>query len=430
MSDRRILIVAYPFPPMPSVGANRWDAMARHLRLLGHEVSVVSTSAFGQMQDGEQERHVSRAGDLTAAPWLRRALGRGPLPPPTDAPAAQTLAAPPESPLPGTLRKIFVPDLYLATWVPQALALALRTVRRERTECVITTSPYESAHLLGPPLQQRGRAWIADFRDGWSFEPHRPDFPTAAQRALDRWMERRLVEGADRVITATRPVAEDFRNRLGVDAIHIANGFDPVHLQPALVTLPPMSDDAVVIVHTGTIAGVSGRDPRGLFAAMRRLRSEEPEAAARLRLVLAGRLDSEDASLVAGSGLDDQIVQMGERPRAESLGLQRRADALVLIASPDGSEATGKLFEYLSAGRPILALAGPEVARIVAATGTGVTVRPDDPDAIMAQLRRLIAGELAREYHPERMEEYIYPGPAKRVAEVIEEAIAASASRR
>jgi glycosyltransferase involved in cell wall biosynthesis len=430
MPSRRLLIIAYAFPPVPTVGANRWDAMARHLRLLGNEVTVVTTAAFGQMRNAAEERHVLRAADLTSAPWLRRLLGRGPLPPQSDAPTSDRAAASTESPLPASLRKIFVPDLYVATWVPQALRVARRVLAHQQIECVVTTSPYESAHLLGIALRRRGPAWIADFRDGWSFEPHRPVFPTAAQRALDERMEERIVRGADRVVTATRPIAEDCKRRLGIDAVHIANGFDPLRypqLPPA--GLPPHREDAVVLAHTGKLAGVNDRDPRGLFAAMRRLRDREPQMAGRLRLVLAGRLDSNDIRLVGESGLGDQIVLLGECSHAESLALQRGASALVLVASPNGSEVTGKLFEYLSANRPIIALAGSEVARIVSSTGTGVTVPADDVEAIVSQLRRLLTGELAANYRPTKLEPYVYPGPARRMAEVIEEALVARSRR-
>ena len=424
MTPRRLLIVAYPFPPMPSIGANRWDAMARHLRREGHDVGIVTTSGYGRMRDPDQELQVLRAGDLTSAQWVRALFRRGPVPPPSDAPVGPAGQMPIESPLPPVLRTIFVPDLYVATWVPQALRLARRVVRRDAIDCVITTSPYESTHLLGPPLRRQGAAWIADFRDGWLFEPHRPPFPTAAQRALDRRMESTIVRGADHVLTATAPIAEDFRHRLGVDATHVANGFDPLK-HPSLPELhvPELGGDTVALVYTGKLGGVNGRDPRGLFAAIRQLSDRDPQLGGRFRLVLAGRPDSEDLRLIADSGLGDRIVHLGPRSHGEALALQRRADALVLVASRDGSEVTGKLFEYLSAGRPIIALAGPSVETIVSSTATGVTVAPDDVDAIAEQLRRAASGELAADYRARDLDAYVYPGPARRVSHLIDQAI-------
>ncbi len=239
-------------------------------------------------------------------------------------------------------------------------------------------------------------------------------------------MELAVAHGADRIVAATEPIAADFRRRLGVEAIHIANGFDPSRYQvlpdPELPDQPPGS---VVLVHAGTLSGVNGRDPSGIFAAMRSLRNREPHVGGRLRLVLAGRLQTDDLRFVAEAGLEGQILLAGERSHAASLALQRQADALLLITSANGSEVTGKLFEYLSAGRPIIALGGPAVDQIVGGTGTGVTVPPDDVAAIENQLRRLVNGDLAADYRPHNLERYLYPAPAERMSQVIDEAITA-----
>lgn len=429
-TGRRVLVIAYTFPPMPTVGANRWDAMARHLRLLGHEVTIVSTSTFGQRRDPAEERHVRRASDLTANPWLRRALGRGPIPPPSDAAGAHRQGAPVETPLPEFLRQIFVPDLYITSWLPQAFRLAREVASEQQIECIITTSPYESVHLLGLLLRRRDLAWVADFRDGWLFEPHRPPFRTIVQQRLDGWLERQVAAHADAVVAATEPIADDFRRRLGIDASHIANGFDPLsYTSIPSVALSHVAPGAITLVHTGKLAGVARRDPRGLLLALAKLRETEPALASRLRLVLAGRLDTEETRLIAESGVHEMVTMIGELSHAESIALQREADVLVLVTSVDGAEATGKLFEYLSSGRPILALAGSTVARIVSETQSGVTIAPDDVGSIYEQLKRTAAGELPA-YAPRALEQYQYPAPARRMSDEIERAVLLHSQRR
>ena len=175
------------------------------------------------------------------------------------------------------------------------------------------------------------------------------------------------------------------------------------------------------LVHTGTLSGPRGRDPRPLLEGLRR--ANAASEGERIRLVLAGRPTLEDERLLAEADLGEAVVHLGLLDRAAALGLQQRAGALLLLTGTHSSEATGKLFEYLAAGRPIVALAqGNEAARIVEATGTGIVVPPFEPAAIAAALRRAARRELP--YAPRGLERFTYPGPARAVAELVEDAIA------
>jgi glycosyltransferase involved in cell wall biosynthesis len=408
MARRRILVVTYFHPPFPGGGGARWLAIAKYLRRAGHDVRVITTSAHGSLPEDEAEGTV-RTADLAASGALRRVLRR---------PAIEAAAGGPNAkPPPTLLTRTFVPDPHLVSWVPTALAAARRAIRERDVDCLITSGPPESTHLVGLALRRSVGAWIADFRDGWSFEPLRDPFPTAAQRRLDLALERRVARRADAVLGATEPIARDLAERLGADGVHVPNGWDPdleedvARAQPA-----PLEEDVVNLVHTGTMSGGWGRDPRPLLEALER-------AGGGLRLVLAGRLDTEEERLIRAPGLEGLVRHVGSVGRFEAVALQRRADALVLVTSRNASEATGKLFEYLASGRPVIALAeGNEAARIVNATGTGVTVAPDDPEAIGAALRAAARGELP--YEPRGLGAYAYPGPAEAVAEVVERVLA------
>lgn len=415
---RRILVVSYPYPPMPSVGANRWLAMAKYLRRFGHEVEVLTTDAFGALETDAAEG-VWRATDLIAAPWLRTLLRRPPLPRHGEPVVVDT-------PPPGFAFKLGVPDPWVVAWVPFAAAAARRLVRERGFDAIVTTSAYESTHLVALGLGRARPPWIADFRDGWTFHPWKPELPTGAQRDLDRALERKVVRTADRVAVVERPVGEDFRARLGVDAAFVPNGWDP-ELAPASGAGPAAPDGRVTLVHTGKLSGGWGRHPGALLEALRRLRESAPEVAGRLRLVLAGRLDRDEEALLAASGLDDVVEHVGHVSRDEAMALQRGADALVLITAPDLVwELPAKVFEYIGAGRPVLALArGNEAARVVEETGIGWTVPPRDVGAIVAALRGVVEGRLAADYAPRDLDRYVYPRPAEAMAAEIERAIAA-----
>lgn len=415
---RRILILAYTYPPMPSIGSSRWESMARHLRALGHEVRVITTGAFGSAPDDGDD--VVRTADLTASPWIRRVLRRPPLVS-ADGPAGAN------SPAPAALMRIVVPDPYLLSWVAIAAVALRREVATWRPDCLVTTSPYESVHVAPLLLGARRPPWLVDLRDGWRFEPHRLPFYTRLQDRLDAKLEARALTIADGVLCATMPIAEDVERRLGIRAAYVPNGWDPVLGGVAGDSAPPLGDtDKVTLAYTGTLSGSGGRDPRGLLSALRTLLEEDPDVAGRLELVIAGQPGPDDAHLVAAAGVESLVRHVGRLPRPAALALQRGADAVLLLTSPHGSEATGKLFEYLACGRPIVALTGrSEAARIVEATSTGVVARPDDPDAIAALLRRVVAGELELSYASRGLEAYFYPAPARAAADEVERAIAA-----
>jgi glycosyltransferase involved in cell wall biosynthesis len=412
--SRRILVITYYYPPSTASGAHRWHAMVRHMGALGHQVWVVTSSSSGAAADDAEQR-VIRAPDLVSSPALRRALRRPALEGGSGAPSSV------ETPPPALLTQVVVPDSYLISWVPAAVRAARRVISAHAIDCVITSGPPDSAHLGGLMLGRRRPAWIADFRDGWTFEPLKLPWPTAPQRALDRTLERAVATHADAVVGATRPIAEDLGRRLGARARWISNGWDP--LAEGDVAAPPPGDGRFVrLVHTGTMSLPGGRDPRLLLEALRRVNdgAERP-----IKLILAGRLTESERALIEAGGHGETVEHVGLLDRGGALALQRSADGLLLLTGNNRSEATGKLFEYLAAGRPIVALAGEnEAARIVSATRSGVVAAPDDPGAIEGALRALARSEIVNASTSLELEPYVYPGPARAMLELVEEVIA------
>ncbi len=392
--------------------------MGHWLRSLGHEVTTITTSAWGRLDD-DLESDTHRTGDLMASGLLRRLLRR-----PALVSGAGSQGATVKPPL-AVIPKIVVPDVGLVTWLPAALAAARRLVRERRIECVVTSGPMHSTHMIGLLLGRERPAWIADFRDGWCYEPLRPPWPTRAQAQLDATMERRVACGADAVIGVSRPIAEDFSARLGVAATHIPNGWDP--RWDALVSGASgvkLEPDTISVVHTGSLGGGVWRDPEPLFTAMRWIAAHRPDASRRLRLVLAGPLDPRLNELLEQAD-GASVRYVGQLSRGAALARQRSAHALLLVASPHRASATpGKLYEYLAAGKPIIALAGEgETAQIVQETRTGMTVAPDDVEGVVHALLAAVDGILGAAYAPRGLDRYVYPAPAEAVVELVERAI-------
>jgi glycosyltransferase involved in cell wall biosynthesis len=424
VTGRSILLVAYFYPPCRDTGALRPAAMAKWLRRLGHRVTVLTTSAYGSLADDESMGIVRTA---DAQRWRARLHGRERIDALYD---SDSYAGGPH-----LLSRILVPEPLIAAWAPFARSRAMRLHRSYRFDCVITTSPPESAHSVGRALARRGVPWVADLRDAWTFESLRPRYPTALQRRLDVRLERRWLGAADVVACVSRPVVEDLRTRLGIDASLIPNGWDP-DLGPddagppqAVDPLPVADPDRASLVYTGRF-GSYGRDPRSLVEALAGLARGQPDVARRIELVVAGPLTDEERRLLETDVTPARIVIRGSLDRVQALALQRSADALLLIASSARTQLLNiKLFEYLASGRPILALAeGTEAGRVAAELGAEV-VGADDVSAIRSALSRVAAGEL-RAPSPEAVRPYTYPVPAERMAEAVEGAVSRASSRR
>lgn len=413
----RVLVATYFYPPDLSVGAQRWPPLAKMLRRLGHEVTILTTSAFGALP--EDDHWIVRTRDLQAPGLARRLLRR------SEMPRTAGGAAAPGSAAPRLLTDGLVPDAHVLSWLPFALPMVRRLVRDRRVECLVTDGPPDSTHLLGPALAGARPAWLVDLEDGWRFEPQRFGWPTRAQDRLDAWLERQVFTRADGVVSISRPIAEDAEARFGVTARAIASGWDPDDDHLFTATPPMLEPGTVSVVHTGALSHAQRRDPRSFFEGLRRFVARRPQEAARVRLVLAGGLTAADEQVIAR--LEPEIAalvcHLGPLPRPRALALQRAADALLLVATgPHRSTVTGKLFEYLAAGRPVIALSEEnEAARIVRETGAGVVVSPDDPEAMADVLEQLTLGALT--VSPRDLDAYRLPATAEAMTEAIERAI-------
>lgn len=412
---RRLLLVTYYHPPIPFLGGDPWSGLATQLRKHGHDLTIVTTGAYGELET-DAGQQVVRTADLTSSAVLRGVLRRPAL-------AAEGEVATVGKSPPQLLTRVLVPDPYLLSWAAWAVPTVRRLVRERRIECVITTSPPDSTHLVGLALGGRRPAWIADLRDGWTFEALREPFPTAPQRRLDAWLEARVARAADHVIAPTHALVDDLHQRFGVPGGVVPNSWDP-GLEPevARASPPALGRDRVNLVYTGTLGGIRGHDDRGLLAALEQIAGERPEIAGRLRLVIAGRLTTAEALVLSAPELASVVQIAGALPRPAAIALQRQADALLLVTSHHKSIAHGKLFEYLAAGRPILALAGDnEPARIIRETRTGDVVAPDDVEGIVSALARVAERRIA--YAPRGVERYTYEVVAERLSHEIEVAI-------
>jgi glycosyltransferase involved in cell wall biosynthesis len=408
---RSILLVAQFSPPSPLVAARRIGGLTKYLGAAGHSLTVLTSMASGEGPIPGARRVLRTRDLLTSRLNWRRANFQA-----LQGSGGEPYGAP--SPAAGWI----VPDLSVVGWVPFALPAAARLLREEAFDCVITSSPPESVHFVGAMLRARGLPWISDMRDGWGFErsPERQR-EQPLLRALDDWLERGLLARADVVVGVTEPIVADLRDRLGLNALTVPNGFDPELAAPS-DPAPPLRAERHSIVHTGRM-GSADRSPEPVLEALQQLRRDAPAVVDTIEVVLAGPLTEAERALLESSQLGDAVRWIGSLRPEQAIELQRAADSLLLLTGgAQPGHVPGKLYEYLAAGSPILVLGDEtESARLVEAAGAGIAV-PREAPPVAAALERLVSGGL--DGTPSKADEYAYPAIAERMGAVVEQVCA------
>ena len=242
-----ILVVAYLFPPSDAINVRRPSAFRNAFDALGVRTTVLAQRDFRGASD-DDVRGVIRAGDLRTRIATQYQSLTGYRAEPLDVRTR-----------PRWWTRYIVPDVSAVSWMPDALRHLRRLLRNDRPDGVFTTSPPESAHLLGAVARRAGVPWIADFRDGWMFDPPNP---RPALTRLDTRLERWVVRSADIVTAINEPIADDFRRRFGARSVHVSNGFDRAALASATDESATLDPRRFSIVYTGTLGADSERTPR------------------------------------------------------------------------------------------------------------------------------------------------------------------------
>ncbi len=292
---------------------------------------------------------------------------------------------------------VFLPDARVG-WVPFAVAAGRKRLNRSAQladpfAAVVTSGPPHSVHLVGQRLQRTGVPWVADFRDPWTAINFYHDLPMSRPaRALDRRLERRVLRQADAVTTVSPAWARLLERQGGlapgaVTVVH--NGVDPADLDPADLGAAEgqaVRADAFVLAHIGSLYAT--RNPSAVWAAIRSLRARGELA--RLAVRLVGKTDAAVRQAAESTGVP--VEAMPYVTHADAVREQSRAALLLLSIEPfsaDDGMITGKLYEYLASGRPVLGV-GPargDAAALLAETSGGTMLDRDDVAGVEATLR-------------------------------------------
>jgi glycosyltransferase involved in cell wall biosynthesis len=324
---RKVLLVTYHFPPSGAVAVYRMLGLVRYLPRFGWQPIVVAPPRVPwEPEDTSLLEQIPPNTPIERVPFAQGFVGK--------------------------VTRYLAPEGH---WLGKARPACERMIREHRPEAILTSSPPGCVHLLGRWLQRRHRLpWVACFRDPW-ITNRRFEHLSLYQRG-ERWLESGVMRHADRLIANT-PLNEQGWAAAYPDEAHkmltITNGFEPERF--TLTAKPRSASARLTMLHAGEL--YAGRDPRPFFDAL---------AAERLPIDVdfLGRKTEgmfDFPSEVQSRGLSTSIKQLGQIAYADSLHRMQTTDILLLIHSPGYRVGVpAKLYEYLGAGRPILALAEPD----------------------------------------------------------------------
>jgi glycosyltransferase involved in cell wall biosynthesis len=392
---KEVLIITYYWPPAGGPGVQRWLKFVKYLRDYGWEPVVLTVrdgvypavdgSLVDDIPDGVAV-YRTRAGGPFGLYSLLKGQKRGRVPVALISDSGERTWF--DRFAVWIRSNCFIPDARKG-WYRHALRGAAVVMQHHTPSLVVTSGPPHSTHLIGRKVSRRyGLPWVADFRDPWTTVYYNHLMPrTPRTERIDREYEEGVLRDADAILTVSRAMQEEYAGR----AMHvevIRNGYDESDM-PSPVRDPAPSD-RFVLLHTGNIA--PNQHVPVLWDVLAELCRDDASFRDRLLVRLAGNVDASTIGYLHSVGLSDRLEVNGYVPHREATTMMHQASLLLLLI-PDapGNRAivTGKIFEYLLAGVPVLGLGpdGGDADLILRETERGEMIAYDHKGAIMEKLK-------------------------------------------
>ncbi len=373
MTKRKILLVSYYFPPLGGVGTFRAMKLCRHFPDLGWDTQVltphpsqyycVDHSLLDQIPAATK---VHRTESLDPFRIYRKLKGE----PRVERGTPEAQDSTRSDPFFGRITRfgkalntwLFVPDNKIG-WYPFGARAGIRIVKEEKIDLVYTINVPQTCHLIGRAIgRATGIPWVADFRDAWTANPDLEP-PTPIHKSITSAQERSVLREAAAVIAVNDTIRDILRKAGGGDPnkyVTIHNGYEPGDFESHV----PIDLDRFTMVFVGTFHRRT--DPALLFGPYAEALSAGEIPRGKTEIVVVGAQTARAMETVRRLKIESEVRFTGFLSHPESLRWMSSADLLLqLIASGPGSDqiVSGKLYEYMGAGRPVLTIGPPGEAR-------------------------------------------------------------------
>ncbi len=383
----KVLIITYYWPPSGGAGVQRWLKFSKYLPQYGWEPVILTVdpsyatypaidSSLGNEIPGNIEIHKTRATD-----WFRIYLkDKSKIP---SAGFARNMDNSFKGKLSRFIRgNFFIPDPRKG-WNKYAVEKACELINKYKITTIVTTSPPHSTQLIGLELKKKypGLKWISDLRDPWTdIYYYELFYPTFISRKIDAYFEKSVLTNADIITTVGATLGKHFESKvpgIGNKIKIIHNGYDETDFENIEVKLP----QKFTISFTGSISDSYPID--GFLKAVRKVLKNEKN----LLLSFTG-LVSKDQKKEITAYIEEKNLEFADYADHKDAIRQMMTSSVLLLVIAKHPEnrsfLSGKLFEYIASGKPVLCL-GPvdgDAANILNNSGAGKCFTYDDETGI------------------------------------------------
>jgi len=372
---KKVLIIGHAFPPAAGSGIRRIAAITKYLPLYGWEPIVLTTGEcfypkIDKTSYQEIPKNIKVIRTNAFAPVYHEADRKN------------LLKTTPSRILRGILNKIYVPDIYLGRF-PFAIKEGLKLIKKEDIDIMFSSAPPFSEHLIGYFLKKiTKRPWVADFRDPWTQNLESFAKKNIFKRKIEEEMEKRVLFDSNKIIVISPLMKKDFSSKYPLLSPNkfevITNGFDSQQLLASDTSLK----QKFIIVYTGSFTRARENILNNFLKALKLVIKQKPKIKQNMEINFIGSFPIKSKLLLQDLKLGSIVKIIGQVSHRKSLEAQLNSN--LLLSMTPRREVTGKIFEYIKAGRPIFALVQSDsyAGEIIKRTNTGKVVMSDDINGI------------------------------------------------
>jgi len=279
---------------------------------------------------------------------------------------------------------LFIPDARIG-WIPNCVKTGLQIIEKEKPNLIFSSSPPHSLQLAARKISRKSNVkWVADFRDPWSdFFHYQEKGRLCPAQYLDLFFEKSVLKSVDAAVSVSPAVIKLFNEKSpDLKTSVIFNGFNHKDFE----NVPAFRDPRFTIFYAGNMR--KSQNPDTFLNALQSMIEKGKD---NINLRIAGTVHPDIQQAMDKRNLKDNCTFLGYLEHREVIREMINADLLLLLI-PDTPKnegiITGKLFEYIASGNPVLGF-GPEqgdAAHILKETGMGSMIDyQKDPEHILEQ---------------------------------------------